>query len=322
MSKERIDYFDYVKGIAILLVIWGHLNYCNDNIRMFIYSFHMPLFFIVSGALIRYIGIDSDLKKGLIKKFKALIVPYFTFGILSILIQLNFSEFNDETFSYYIKRLLTLQGFDALWFLPSMFFSIIIFMVLKKYIKNDFIIAGSCIFLFIVGLTQNSMESIFLLILFRVFVALFFIAFGYYLFEVIKKYDVPLSLSIVGMIIVYFASQYNGDVEIYALQLNNKFIFIFTSLFGTYFLINMFKNEKNNKALLFLGKNSLLIMLTHQIIIRAFKNYGFVISGHRKMALFLVVIAFIEVPIIFIVNKFLPFMIGRKYKGSIDKIKG
>lgn len=60
MEKEkcninRILYLDYTRGFAILLVIIGHLIQFNFqsgvNNRLFdiIYSFHMPLFFFISG---------------------------------------------------------------------------------------------------------------------------------------------------------------------------------------------------------------------------------------------------------------------------------
>lgn len=47
--KKRINYIDIAKGIALFLVIWGHLiPYTTITFRV-IFSFHMPLFFILSG---------------------------------------------------------------------------------------------------------------------------------------------------------------------------------------------------------------------------------------------------------------------------------
>ena len=42
---KRIHYLDYAKGIAIILVVLGHI-FSGGNIKTYIYSFHMPLFFI------------------------------------------------------------------------------------------------------------------------------------------------------------------------------------------------------------------------------------------------------------------------------------
>ena len=57
-DKTRLEYLDAAKGLGILLVILGHIYAWNPNINRkilvtWIYSFHMPLFFIVSGMLIK-----------------------------------------------------------------------------------------------------------------------------------------------------------------------------------------------------------------------------------------------------------------------------
>lgn len=69
--KERLEYLDTIKGLAIFLMVMGHAiawNYADPSLCIFdstqpanvkaggsiyqlIYSFHMPLFFIISGYL-------------------------------------------------------------------------------------------------------------------------------------------------------------------------------------------------------------------------------------------------------------------------------
>lgn len=47
---SRIVFVDVAKGIGILLVIIGHVVPYGDNyLSRFIFGFHMPLFFILSG---------------------------------------------------------------------------------------------------------------------------------------------------------------------------------------------------------------------------------------------------------------------------------
>ncbi len=60
---------DILKGIGILAVIVGHLTSFG---RQFIFSFHMPLFFIVSG----YLFSSKPLKASLKSDFKRLVLPY------------------------------------------------------------------------------------------------------------------------------------------------------------------------------------------------------------------------------------------------------
>lgn len=55
--KERIQYIDAMRGFAILLVVIAHLVQYNfedafhNDIFNTIYSFHMPLFFFISGCV-------------------------------------------------------------------------------------------------------------------------------------------------------------------------------------------------------------------------------------------------------------------------------
>ena len=52
-NAKRLNYLDFVKGFAILLVVLGHIYDISNPIKIWLYSFHMPLFFIISGILIR-----------------------------------------------------------------------------------------------------------------------------------------------------------------------------------------------------------------------------------------------------------------------------
>ena len=49
MEKKRIIYLDVAKIITAILVVFAHLYSSDNEIRWYIYAFHMPLFFFVSG---------------------------------------------------------------------------------------------------------------------------------------------------------------------------------------------------------------------------------------------------------------------------------
>lgn len=97
MTLNRIKYLDTIKGITIYLVVMGHcLAWCFDNyikvyeqsspqamiIWRIIYSFHMPLFFFISGFLFKKQIFSKAL---LAKKALHLLVPYFTMGFIKYL---------------------------------------------------------------------------------------------------------------------------------------------------------------------------------------------------------------------------------------------
>ncbi len=53
MKSNRIGYIDVAKGVAILLVVIGHVSNLPTPIKSSIYSFHMSLFFFLSGYFFR-----------------------------------------------------------------------------------------------------------------------------------------------------------------------------------------------------------------------------------------------------------------------------
>lgn len=83
--KQRIEYLDSLRGFAIILVVMGHLiqqNYSapfQDSIFNIIFSFHMPLFFFISGCAVGVRPIRSvnlrDTAKSICNKFLSLILP-------------------------------------------------------------------------------------------------------------------------------------------------------------------------------------------------------------------------------------------------------
>lgn len=83
--KQRLTYIDIARAIGILFVVLGHINqFYRDSqgieysqILIFIYAFHMPLFFILSGILFSEKTFRNlSFFDFLIKKVKGLVVPY------------------------------------------------------------------------------------------------------------------------------------------------------------------------------------------------------------------------------------------------------
>ena len=82
-GTKRIPLLDYARLIAAFLVIYGHLFPFNPNnyVRVFIYQFHMALFFVVSGMLHKYNGTIQ-----IRKYFRTIITPVIFFALLFFLV--------------------------------------------------------------------------------------------------------------------------------------------------------------------------------------------------------------------------------------------
>lgn len=80
--QNRILYLDYSRLFVAFLVVLGHMLPVNDqNIRPFIYAFHMPFFCLASGILHKYNG-TIQFKKYL----RTIIRPYLFFNLLFLII--------------------------------------------------------------------------------------------------------------------------------------------------------------------------------------------------------------------------------------------
>ena len=128
VGQRRKD-IDMIKGISIFLMVFNHVwfgNKCHHLIQ----SFHMPLFFIVSGYLWTYS--DPSILFRAKRKAKALLVPYFTFASAFVIIYIIESAGDKATATgailkefLFVTDLIPHGG--ALWFLPCMYLTDLLF---------------------------------------------------------------------------------------------------------------------------------------------------------------------------------------------------
>ena len=110
VSKVELNYINNLKATAVLLVILGHSiqytnsKYDNDFIFKFIYSFHMPLFFFVSGFLLGYTKRENFISK----RIKNLLIPFLAWAI--------FYSFYSNIYNYYVLNIpLNVNLFFIFW---------------------------------------------------------------------------------------------------------------------------------------------------------------------------------------------------------------
>lgn len=81
MSEKRLQHIDVARGIAIICIILGHLGI--SEINRFVFTFHVPIFYLITGYFIKPEGKMSDFIKG---KFRTLILPYISTCIIIIVL--------------------------------------------------------------------------------------------------------------------------------------------------------------------------------------------------------------------------------------------
>ena len=223
-----------------------------------------------------------------------------------------------------IDTILLYTKAGATWFLPSLFVSELTFILLKKIIKNDkFMIIVSTI-IFIIPFFIKS-QNHYMIVFFRNFTAIGFLAFGYYCYNFITETNINLKYLIIGLLISLFLSLQNGVVDLYSLTYNNIFIYSICSILGSILTIFIFKkinSAKIIKIFSYFGVNSLIVMATQQVILSNFINR---ITGiepfnysYLEGIIILVAIMVIEIPIIEMINRYLPFILGKKRVKTIS----
>jgi fucose 4-O-acetylase-like acetyltransferase len=140
--SNRNQTIDVAKGIGIILVVLGHnwITQVNGDLNKLVFSFHMPLFFFLSGIFIR----DSDrLTTFAASRADSLLKPYFAVLIVlgaSKLLRASLTGTAPVPDSNYFFGIVYGTGstidWVPMWFLPHLFISSVFSFSLLKAIKN------------------------------------------------------------------------------------------------------------------------------------------------------------------------------------------
>ena len=278
--KKRLPYVDQLKGIAIFLVVFGHLIQ-NDTIEStthplfsWIYAFHMPLFMFISGYIAFktvHIASAGEFLKFVQKKATVLLVPYFAWSLI-----VNEFFFTKETdFDFLGKAELLIKTGGGLWFLWYLFFILICYSLFyipsvkfnkKNRIAVDVLLLGA-LFIFLVlirPLHLLTSSNSFLMYLGFFFIGIF-----------ISKYPVLSNLllnrwifSLCFILFVLLSGKYEfGNESLVNLAI--KISVAVLAIASLYYIIrNISWNPVVDKYVQSWGRGSLVIYATHFLIFR------------------------------------------------------
>lgn len=154
MKNKRITWVDITKGFLMILVVIGHYpGELDFPLAKYIYWFHMPAFFILSGLFFKPILDKKEIKPTIHKRFMQLIVPYLFFLASITLVRYGMEIFSGNwNLQWYLNDLWTLViggrfvrgAYGVFWFVTTLFFTYLLFMWLTTYFnrKKQFIILG------------------------------------------------------------------------------------------------------------------------------------------------------------------------------------
>lgn len=139
MQKQRLDWVDALKGVAIVAIILGHTHV---PFRAYLFSFHIPLFLAVSGFLFdedRYTGPWDFLQR----KARALLVPYAFLSFVSFVAAYLVDGRGYPVLQSVREVLVSTRGHismnPTLWYLTCLFVVETLFYFLAKMVKSDYL---------------------------------------------------------------------------------------------------------------------------------------------------------------------------------------
>lgn len=263
---ERLSWLDILKGIGIIFVVVGHI-YSNSTIFNWLYSFHIPLFFLAAGWVYKEKPIFMDLKR----RIQTIVVPYFLFGLL-VLVYWQFIErrFRDSDMSFGNAVLGLLSGqYDYLefnihlWFLPCFFVVVVTFNVLVNIGGKKVAYVVSALMSVIFALA--SLPGVFWGID-RVFKYIGFYAVGCYLSDrnlskyVGEQMKLVQGLVAIGLLIFNFVLAY--------FSLTIGAMWFVTAVIGVFGMTMVSMLINKSRILQYFGRISLIILCIHGPIYR------------------------------------------------------
>lgn len=292
----REAWLDRLKGLLIITVVIGHIlpgpYNTLENWPSYIYLFHMPAFFMISGYLIK------EKKQGfftsVLAKAKRTLLPYVIYLLLIAGTQVVWAFVKNPKF-YFAKKNLKLffyGGQDlnafhcgALWFLSCSFFVFLFFYLIEKCLPFKWLKYVAFILLWII----SHVQSMFFIegtgpsfLLWDVaFIGCVYLAMGYYW----KKYifDKRVVIASVLVLTAFFIVRISGiseyingfAIELWSHTYRYPILDLLIPISGFVILANLMKlipEGTCSNLLSDIGKYTLPIMAIHQIILFLLRN--------------------------------------------------
>lgn len=306
IKKNRIDWIDLTKGLAILLVIIGHstlIGTPESIVRGIIFSVHMPLFFMLSSITFQYSSTFEQFLLKIKKSARHLLIPILFVWCFLIVYEVITSPDTSLNLSYFKLKIYTLfftSGVDIMYAdmiipaigIPWFFMALFIGRTIFDYIQMTFHpnqLPIICSLVTLCGVLCGCVLWLPFSLDISFATVLFFFA-GYKL----KSYDMTKHsfcnslLRIVFYLILWlftlwltFPNPDNWTYLEFACRRYHTFpVCYMTAFFGTMFFIELShllsKAKPLSTPIIYIGKNSMYLLLVHcldTIFSKYFANY-------------------------------------------------
>jgi fucose 4-O-acetylase-like acetyltransferase len=282
----RLIWVDTLKGLAIFLVVLGHntsfrstpYNATSTEIINWIYSFHIPLFYMISGFFLKPHE-NTGSFKFIINKAKRLLIPYLIYGIiLSMILPIKDNLMDFDISNYFISTIENIQGLFygngnhwPIWFLSALFVSHVFIYITINIFKISRIILVICLLMIVFYflfwgkiILPYEIDLIPIISLFMLF--------GNFIFMIVKTRiskhsNIRILVIGIGLIIIgTIAAINNTGVDINSRGYGDFILFIISSVSISTALILIVSTIRKSFVLSVIGRASLMILGIHLLI--------------------------------------------------------
>ena len=365
IATQRISWIDNAKALGIIAVFYGHIIekiFLTYNIPAagfqykLIYSFHMPLFFLLSGYLVK----ETQSRKFSVfmkNKFMTRIVPFFFFNILILpcyFISLKISHQSIDVGQFFQQSLNLLYGRAAFnfitWFLACLFsVEVINYLLYPILRRNRIVLCCAMVLFYIMGWSFSYKADIinqYITIPDFWFIHEALVAYSFYLsgnliasFPIFHKkinpyLSVLLFLLTAVCVLVTFNMNYGPFFSTYTVVMfafggyGSFLLFPLTAIAGSMCIISASRLMPSISFMSFLGRNTLPLMGLNGILTLfaniIFINYSMIYFSENHLSVFMQCVSLtcitllLCVPFVILLNRYVPFMIG--YRKDISKL--
>ncbi len=335
----RIGWIDTLKAFALFSVFFGHKTNCTV-LETIIYSFHIPIFFWISGYLFK-VTKYPNFRTFLWRRFRTLMVPYFVFASMSfafwVLVVRSLSVrggvYSIEPWQSFVGIIYGIGSGPwhhplnvALWFLPCLFITDIYF--------------------WFINVRLGSLKA-------RI-VALCFFCFTGLLFSCVLPFRMPWSADVALCAVIFYTAGYytgrndsflnhvtlkqkttaiiffgvlnfllalaNGKADLNYNFYGNPLFFFGAAFSGILFWYLIIRETRDFRFISYLGENTIILIGMAGISSFVLRGLSYLLFNNllveNKFFLFdsLVYSIFeiaLIVPVIYMINRFAPFILGR-----------
>lgn len=333
-------WLDQLRAIAIFIVILGHVT-LPSQANKFIYSFHMPLFFIISGMTFnpeRYSSLFGRVKD----KFKKLIVPHFLMNLMTMplwIYTFKVLSLAKPDLQVLLKGILYINSgkyqspSNATWFLAALFLTDLLFCLVYKFSdgKTKYIVITVAI-IGLAGFIESKNKSnyegpwhIEAVLTAVVFFMLGYLFMRYYehIMDKIKNIKAYAAAVICLLLSGVLCAMENGRVSMNG-NSYDSIIYFYVGAIGISFALILIAMKLPHIGLLdYIGKNTIAYVGIHIPIIRVIQKLFPIVDAKAVNAFLLAVFVYlIMVPAVWVINSCFPYVISKPWniKGKADKV--